>query len=92
LVRNMNTQIARYKEEQQSLYAKQEQLRRNMSSLGSSGKEGTLRQRVVDQLETSQDRLEAIDSEIADLNTKIVETEATIDTMIAALGEKYPSE
>lgn len=91
-VRDMNAAIAKLQEEQQALYAKQDQLRKNMGSLGTAGKEGTLRQRVVDQLEASQDRLEAIESEVVDFNIKIKATEATIGEMIAALGEKYPSE
>jgi len=91
-INNMNTQISKREQEQKSLYEKQDQLRKNMGSLGSSGKEGTLRQRVVDQLEASQDRLEAIDREIADLKSAIIETEHTITDLIVALREKYPSE
>ena len=71
---------------------KQEQLRRNMGSLKNAGKEGTLRERVVDQLEASQDRLEAIEAEINDLKSAIAETEQQVDEMIQALGQKYPGE
>lgn len=91
-IQDMNTEISNREQEQKSLYEKQDQLRKNMGSLGSSGKEGTLRQRVVDQLEASQDRLEAIDTEIDDLKSAIIETEQTITDLIDALGEKYPSE
>jgi hypothetical protein len=91
-IADMTTETSEREQEQKSLYEKQEQLRKNMRSLGSSGKEGTLRQRVVDQLESSQDRLESIDSEIADLKSAILETEANITSLIEALGEKYPSE
>jgi hypothetical protein len=91
-IQDMNQQIKELEQERQSLYEKQDQLRKNMGSLGSSGKEGTLRQRVVDQLEASQDRLEAIDIEIEELKSAIIETEQTIADLIGALGEKYPSE
>lgn len=91
-INDMNTQISKREQEQKSLYEKQEQLRKNMGSLGSSGKEGTLRQRVVDQLEASQDRLEAIDREVAELKSAILETESVITNLIDTLGGKYPSE
>lgn len=88
----MHKQINMLSQETKSIYEKQDQLRKNMGSLGTAGKEGTLRQRVVDQLEASQDRLEAIESEIANLKASIEQTEATINEMIQALGEKYQAE
>lgn len=88
-VRDMNTQILKLKEEQQVIYSKQEQLRKNMGSLGSTGKEGTLRQRVVDQLEASQDRLEMTESDIAEMQTEIEATKQRIDEMIATLSARY---
>ena len=91
-INDMNTKISKREQEQKSLYDKQDQLRKNMASLGSSGKEGTLRQRVVDQLEASQDRLEAIDREIVDLKSAILETENSITDLLEALAKKYPSE
>lgn len=90
-INDMRTQIQTLNQERQALYEKQEQLRKNMGSLGSSGKEGTLRQRVVDQLEASQDRLEAIDAEVDNLKSAIIETEQIVVDLIGALGEKYPS-
>ena len=91
-INSMRTQISKLEQEQKSLYDKQEQLRKNMGSLGSAGKEGTLRQRVVDQLEASQDRLEAIDVEIGQFATAILGTEGNINNLIDALGDKYSSE
>lgn len=78
--------------EKGELRIKQEEYRRNMQALGTTGKEGTLRLRVVDQLEASQNRLEAIDDEVGDLKAKIEETETQVDAMITELGEKYPSD
>jgi hypothetical protein len=91
-INDMNTEISNREQEQKSLYEKQEEFRRNMKALGTTGKEGTLRLRAVDQLESGQDRLEAIDVEIADLKTQIKETEKQVDTMIAELGKKYPAD
>ncbi len=75
--------------ERSNIYEKQEQLRKNMSALSTSGEEGELRQRVVAQLRESQDRLEAIEQNTKDLNTQIKETEEKITAMIAELGKKY---
>ena len=85
-------QIQTLNQETKSTYEKQEQLRKNMGSLKNAGKEGTLRERVVDQLESAQDRLEAIEAEIADLNAKIDATNAQFNAMIAELGAKYPAD
>ena len=91
-IHNMNREISELGKERRTLYEKQEQLRRNMGALKQTGKEGTLRERVVDQLEESQDRLEAIDAEVEKLEATITETEKTIDQLIEALGTKYPNE
>jgi len=78
--------------EKDELWVKQEEFRRNMKALGTTGKEGTLRLRVVDQLEESQNRIEAIEAEIAELKEKIVTTEKLVDEKITQLSEDYPAE
>jgi len=77
--------------EKDELWVKQEEYRRNMQALGTTGKEGTLRLRVVDQLESSQNRIEAIEGEIVDLKAKIEDTEKQVDDMIAQLAEAFPA-
>jgi len=87
-IHDMQAQWQALAEERNELYQQQEQYHKNMASLGSTGKEGTLRQRVVDQLEASQDRLETIDHDIADFKRKIEDTEKQVDAMIAGLGKQ----
>lgn len=82
----MQDEIVSLVRERDELYQKQEQYRKNMGSLGATGKEGTLRQRVVDQLEQSQDRLDGIDRSSADLKRDIEETEKQVNNMIAELS------
>lgn len=91
-VNKIEKQIDVLKVEKDEIWVKQEEFRRNMKALGTTGKEGTLRLRAVDQLESAQDRLDAIEVEIVELKTQIEETEKQVDAMIAELGKKYPSD
>jgi len=88
-IKKSHSAIKKYDQERNALYEKQEQLRKNMGALNTTGEEGDLRRRIVDQLRESQDRLEAIDKEKTDLQTAITETEGRITEIIAELGEKY---
>ena len=90
-VKDIQKQIDKLIVEKDELWVKQEEYRRNMKALGTTGKEGTLRLRAVDQLEAAQDRIDAIEAEIIALNANITETEKQIDAMIAQLGEDYPA-
>lgn len=91
-VKDITKEIDKLIVEKDELWVKQEEYRRNMGALGTTGKEGELRLRAVGQLEVAQDRIEAIEAEIADLKEKIVETEKQVNEMIAQLGEDYPAE
>ena len=72
--------------ERNAIYEQQEQLRRNMGSLQRTGQEAALRDRILGQLENSQDRLEAIEREYDDLSRQIIEAEANVEQIIAGLG------
>lgn len=85
-VATMKQRITDLRAERNDIYTKQDELRKNMGALGSTGKEGTLRQRVVDQLEQAQDRVEEIDRTVDELNQNIESTEKQIQVMIQALG------
>ncbi|MEL7234759.1 MAG: hypothetical protein AAGK74_09690, partial [Chloroflexota bacterium] len=50
--------------EREEIYGKQEQYRANLGALQSTGKEATLRDRVLEQLTASQDRLDEIEKAI----------------------------
>jgi hypothetical protein len=68
------------------LYERQEQLRANLGALQATGQEATLRKRMLGQLEDSQNRLEAVERETADLARQVTEAEARVTTIIADLG------
>lgn len=72
--------------ERETLYKQQEQLRANLTTLQSAGQEAALRTRMLGQLETSQNRLEAIEREVAQLAQQVVESEQKITQIIAGLG------
>ena len=91
-IENMQQKIDGNKISQKAIYEKQDQIRKNMSALGTVGEEGELRLRVVAQLRESQDQLEAIEQKNKDLEIQIAETEERITAMIAELGEKYGKE
>lgn len=70
----------------EALYKQQEQLRANLSALNPTGQEAALRNRVLSQLEGTQDRLEAMDRRVTELNQQIADAEQQIDQIIAGLG------
>lgn len=74
------------KREREEIYARQAQLRENMSTLKPAGQEGTLRARLLQQLTNSEDRLDAIDAELTDLDQQIAEAEARIESIMDELG------
>ncbi len=78
--------IKTLEKERDSLYKQQEQLRANITTLQTSGDEATaLRKRMLDQLATSQRRLEVMGSEIEALKGQIEQSEANMNRLIAQL-------
>jgi len=71
--------------ERDEVYKREEQLRRNMAALGTSGDEGALRARIVAQLQASEDRLDAIDARSAALKEENVWRQHTIDAELGGL-------
>lgn len=72
--------------EREGLYKKQEQLRANLTTLQPTGQEAALRGRMLSQLEGAQNRLEAIEAEIAGLGAQIIDAERRIEDIIKALS------
>ena len=64
-------QIQDIKSEQEDIHKSQEQFLKNMQALGSSGKEGALRDSYVEKLRTSEINLEALLQKEADLKQEI---------------------
>jgi hypothetical protein len=84
-IRRAETEANRLEEERGRIYAREEQLRQNMSALGAGGEEGTLRQQVVRELQASEERLGAIQSRQAVIADEVVRRQAAIETELAAL-------
>lgn len=87
LIQQSTLKISELKEERDSIYSQQEQLRANLSTLQSDGDEGKLRKRMIDQLEKTQDRLDAIDNEIKETTTLWQTTDLAVKEQIEALGD-----
>jgi hypothetical protein len=86
-------QIAEYEKrlqeigkERQKVYEAQQQIQGNMGTLGTTGKEGVLRARYVEQLGASEDELKALDGQDADVKAKIERFKQEIEALIKALG------
>jgi hypothetical protein len=72
--------------EKAELYSKQEQLRENLGALQSTGDEASLRNRMLGQLEESQDRLESIEARDRELTAAVQQAESRVEAIIAGLG------
>lgn len=80
------TEMARLRNERETIFRREEQLRANMAALGTGGEEGTLRRQIVMQLQSSEDRIGAIDARLDALQSENTQCEATIETELAHLS------
>ncbi len=85
IARNVD-EIGRLEMERQEIYAREEQLRKNMAALGTAGDEGALRKQVVAQLQTSEDRLGALLERMAALNEENTRREEAIAAQLVAIA------
>jgi hypothetical protein len=81
-----NQEVGDLERERQQIYDRQEQLRKNMTTLSTTGDEAVLRKKVFDQLQATEDRLAAIDARIAALKDENKQRETTIDQELKKLG------
>jgi hypothetical protein len=72
-------------EERQRLYKSQKQIQGNMGALSTTGKEGALRARYVDQLEASEDQLRAVGQREGELKAEIEQVKEEIEARLDAL-------
>lgn len=86
-VQKAQAEIVKLGEERKAIYERQQQLRANLQALQPSGQEAALRNRMLTQLEASEDRLEEMDRRIEELERQISETEAKVNTIIENLGK-----
>jgi len=80
--------ISILKEERGEIYKKQEEIRKNLGALQPTGQEADLRNRILEQLETAQNRLDEIESEIDSTQSEIERLEAEIERILEELNEK----
>ncbi len=85
-IQQANARVHALEVEAGKLQKQQEQLRANLNTLQATGQEAALRNRMLGQLESSQDRLEAIETEVNNLNQLIADSEQKISEIVAGLG------
>jgi hypothetical protein len=73
--------------ESSNLYKQQEQLRANLGVLQSTGQEASLRNRILGQLEATQNRLEEINRQLDEEDKKIAQGNEKIQQIINSLGQ-----
>lgn len=79
--------IAKYQNDRNQIYQQQEQLRANLGALQATGQEANLRNRILKQLETTQDRLDSIEREISEAETLMQNAEQKIESALSTLGQ-----
>jgi hypothetical protein len=84
-VSDCRKEIQEVEQERKKLYKAQDQVQGNMGALSTSGKEGALRARYVEQLEASEDQLRSLDKREAGLKAEIERLEKEIKARIGAL-------
>ncbi len=72
--------------ERNQIYAQQEQIRANLAALQPTGQEAALRNRVLAQLEATQNRLEDIARQHGELAQQIAEADRRVNEIIEGLG------
>jgi hypothetical protein len=78
-------QRAAIEAEYQQMVGRQEQLRKNLSALGSSEREVAIRNRILDDLEASEDRRRAIESALIELERQAKQQQATQQSLVDAI-------
>ncbi len=73
-------------QERTTIFTRQEQIRANLAALQPTGDEAPLRKRVLSQLESTEDRLSAIDTELERIKAAIREQEAALKALVDALS------
>jgi hypothetical protein len=80
-IEQANTLQAEYNQ----LLSRQQQLRENLGALGNSEREVAIRNRILDDLERSENRRRELEAEIASLNEKIKQLQLTEQRLIDAI-------
>lgn len=80
-----NKSLAELNADREKVYRQQTQIQGNMAALNKEGKEGALRARYVRDLETTEEKLVALQTRETELKNAVLQTEQEIKQKIAAL-------
>jgi hypothetical protein len=79
-------QLEQLELDRQKIYRAQQQVQGNMGALSTSGKEGTLRARYVEQLEASENALQELGRQETGLKSELEALRAESEKRIRELG------
>ena len=78
--------LAQLEKDRGKIYTAQQQVQGNMAALGQTGKEGALRARYVEQLETTEKQLRALEQQEALTKAEIERVQSEIDTLLEPMS------
>jgi hypothetical protein len=87
-VANYEKRLGEVEQERQKIYKAQQQIQGNMGALSTTGKEGALRARYVEQLEGSENQLRTLDQREADLKADMEQWRQEIEARLKALESR----
>ncbi|MFN8529353.1 MAG: hypothetical protein U0670_12135 [Anaerolineae bacterium] len=87
-INDAKEELKKLAEERKTIAARQEQIRANLGALQSVGQEAGLRNRILSQLESSEDRLGEIDRREAVLNRTMIDTEAEVKALLETVTKE----
>jgi hypothetical protein len=85
-IENSEERTKEVAKERQKVYKAQEQIQGNMGALSTTGKEGALRSRYVEQLAASEDRLKGLARDESALKAEVEQLKVEISTRLEALA------
>jgi len=74
-----------------AIYRREEELRKNLTALATTGEEAALRQRVLEQLRAAEDRLTAIDASLAAIKEENKRRQAALEVGLTDFRAVTPS-
>ncbi len=86
-IERMNRDLKTIASKREQIFKQQSQLRENFSALQASPEEASLRSRLVGKLEETQNRLDELEAQEADLDRQILEANGRIEEMITSLPQ-----
>lgn len=79
-------QLTKIEMARQKIYKSQQQIQGNMGALSQTGKEGALRARYVDQLESTEAQLRDLDKQESAIKSNVVQVERDVQARLKSMG------